>query len=264
MGTWTSLNEERSKMINKVALVTGAASGIGAATCIAIAREGGAVLVGDVDEAGGLQTVETITRAGGSASFFYLDVTQPDLHYAAVAEVQNLYGGLDVAVNCAGISVGPSKVQRPVYEVDADDWHRILDVNLNGMFYGLKAQIPAMIERGAGSIVNVGSVMSAVARTSLSPYVASKHAVLGLTKAAALDCAALGIRVNAVAPGYVDTPLLAQKDAITRRAYADLHPLGRRMARAEEVVEAILWLASEKSSFSTGALLSVDGGFVAQ
>jgi NAD(P)-dependent dehydrogenase (short-subunit alcohol dehydrogenase family) len=250
-------------MKNKVSLVTGAGSGIGAATATAVGREGGMVMVCDIDKEKGRNITDSITFAGGNASFFYLDVTEPDAHRAAVAEAKRLFGGLDVAINCAGISVGPSMTQRAVHEVDLDDWRQIMNVNLDGVFYGMRAQIPMMMERGQGAIVNVASVMSVVARTMLSPYVTSKHAMLGLTKAAALDCAVHRIRVNAVGPGYVDTPLLAQKDAATRRAYAQLHPLNR-MARAEEVAESILWLCSDKSSFSTGAYYPIDGGFTAQ
>ena len=250
-------------MRNKVSLVTGASSGIGAATATAIGREGGIVMVCDIDREKGQSIADSITFAGGKAIFFHLDVTEPDAHRAAVAEAKRLFGGLDVAVNCAGISVGPSMTQRAVHEVDLDDWRQIMNVNVDGVFYGMRAQIPMMIERGQGAIVNVASVMSVVARTTLSPYVTSKHAVLGLTKAAALDCAVHRIRINAVGPGYVDTPLLAQKDAETRRAYAQLHPLNR-MARAEEVAESILWLCSDRSSFTTGAYYPVDGGFTAQ
>ena len=250
-------------MKNKIALVTGAGSGIGAATAFAIASEGGAVMICDIDEKAGRQTADSITSAGGKASFFRLDVTNAESHRETVAEIRRQFGGLDVAVNCAGISVGPSKQQRVVHEVELDDWQKIMDVNLNGVFYGMRAQIPMMIERGQGAIVNVASVMSVVARNKLSPYVASKHAMLGLTKAAAIDCAVHRIRVNAVGPGYVDTALLAQKDAETRSLYASLHPMNR-MARPEEVAEAILWLCGEKSSFSTGAYYPVDGGYTAQ
>ena len=250
-------------MRDKVALVTGAASGIGSATAAALGRDGARVLVCDIAEDAGNRVTQTITAAGGLASFFHLDVREAARHLLAVEEAQRLYGGLDIAVNCAGISVGSSGVQRPVHEVDVQDWLQILDVNVNGMFYGIKAQVPAMRARGGGSIVNVGSVMSVVARTQLSAYVASKHAVLGLTKAAALDCAPHGIRVNSVGPGYVDTPLLAGKDDQTRRAYAELHPLNR-MATAQEVAGTVLWLSGDSSSFSTGAHYAVDGGYTVQ
>lgn len=250
-------------MKDKVALITGAASGIGAATAIAIAREGAAVMVCDMDRDKGRQTVELISAAGGRACYCYLDVTEPDSHYSSVAEIKRLFGGLDVAVNCAGVSVGPSKVQLPIHETELRDWRHVIDVNLNGVFYGMRAQIPQMIERGGGSIVNVGSINSVVGRLRLSPYVASKHAVLGLTKAAAIDCAVHRIRVNAVGPGYVDTPMQASRDAETRQSYERLHPLNR-FARADEIAEAIVWLCSDKSSFTTGAFHAVDGGYTAQ
>lgn len=250
-------------MKDKVALVTGAASGIGAATAMAIAREGAAVMVCDMDQDKGRQTVERICAAGGRARFFRLDVTQPDAHCDAVAEIQRVYGGLDIAVNCAGVSVGPSKVQRPIHETEVRDWLHVLDVNLNGVFYGMRAQIPQMIERGGGSIVNVGSINCVVGRVRLSPYVSSKHAVLGLTRAAALDCAEHRIRINAVGPGYVDTPMQAGRDTETRKAYERLHPLNR-FARADEIAEAILWLCSDKASFTTGTFHAVDGGYTAQ
>lgn len=247
---------------SKVVLITGAASGIGAATAGTFARDGWSVLIGDIDEARGQDAASSLASSGGVARFCRLDVRDPESHVRAVADAEKQYGRLDAAVNCAGVSVGPSKAQKPLQEVDITDWRHILEINVDGVFYGMRAQIPALIRAGGGAIVNVASIMSVVARTNLSPYVASKHAVLGLTKAAALDCAEHSIRVNCVGPGYVDTPLLAQKDPETRRAYAALHPLNR-MARPDEVAEAILWLCGEKSSFSTGAYLALDGGYTA-
>ena len=246
----------------KVAIVTGGGSGIGAATAEVLARDGASVLVCDLDVDSAASTAHLITSTGGAAMPFQMDVTDAQAHARAVAEAERLYGGLDIAVNCAGISVGPSKLQHTVQDTELSDWQRILDVNVNGVFYGMRAAVPMMIKRGGGSIVNVGSVMSVVARTKLSAYVTSKHAVLGLTKAAALDCAEHGIRVNAVGPGYVDTPLLHYKTAETRRAYAQLHPLGR-LAKAGEVAELIAWLCSDKSSFTTGSFYAVDGGYSA-
>jgi len=250
------------QLTNKTALVTGGGSGIGSATVDALAAEGAALVVCDIDAGAGQAVVDRVLARDGRASLVVMDVTDPEAHMTAVAEAERLFGGLDIAVNCAGISVGPSKVQRVVHETSIDEWRRVMAINVDGIFLGLVAQVPAMIRRGGGSIVNIGSVMSVVARTKLSPYVTSKHAVIGLTKAAAVDCAEHGIRVNAVGPGYIDSPLLAYKPAEVRDVYAKLHPLGR-MGTPAEVAQAVVWLASSRSSFCTGSFYAVDGGYSA-
>lgn len=248
---------------NKTTLVTGGGSGIGRSVALAYAREGANVLICDVDAAGGETTVDLIRNAGGEAEYVFLDVTRPDDHLKAVGRARKTYGGLNIACNNAGISRGPSGTFPSLADVEVGDWARVIEVNLSGVFYGLRAQIPAMIEAGGGAIVNIGSIMSQVARPGIGPYVASKHGVLGLTRAAAVEYVEGRVRVNAVGPGYVETPILTGRDEAARAALAKLHPIGR-LGRPEEIAELVLWLSSEKASFVTGAYYPVDGGFLAQ
>jgi NAD(P)-dependent dehydrogenase (short-subunit alcohol dehydrogenase family) len=248
---------------DKTALVTGGGSGIGRAIALAYARNGANVMVADFNAESGESTAELIRSAGGNGVFQHIDVAVPEDHLAAVAVAQQTFGALHIACNNAGISVGPTGSYRPLADVDLADWTRILDVNLSGLFYGLRAQIPALLAAGGGAIVNVGSIMSQVARPGLSPYVASKHGVLGLTRAAAVDYAGHHIRVNAVGPGYVETPILSRRDAATRDGLKALHPIGR-FGQPEEIAELVLWLSSSHASFVTGAYYPIDGGFLAQ
>lgn len=247
----------------KTALVTGGASGIGRAIALAYAREGAAVVVGDIDEAGGRDTVANIESSGGRARYEFIDVTRAEHHLAVIDIVKRTFGALHVACNNAGISRGPSGTYLPLAEVELGDWARIIDVNLSGVFYGMRAQIPALMEAGGGAIVNVASVMSQVARQGISAYVASKHGVLGLTRAGALDYASHGIRVNAIGPGYVDTPLLRARTGFERTVLKGLHPVGR-LGEAGEIAALALWLSSDQASFVTGAYFPIDGGFLAQ
>jgi NAD(P)-dependent dehydrogenase (short-subunit alcohol dehydrogenase family) len=250
-------------MKNKTALVTGAGSGIGRATALAFAREGARVIVADIDDASGHKTVDLIAATGGTGVFQRLDVTDPSQHLEAVASARRQFGALHIAVNNAGISVGRSGSYRPLADVDIGDWDDVIGVNLGGVFHGLKAQIPALLEAGGGAIVNIASIMGQVARAGIAPYVASKHGVVGLTRAAALDYAAQGVRVNAVGPGYIETPMLANKDESTLKLLAGQHPMGR-LGRPQEIAELVVWLCSQRASFVTGAYYPVDGGFLAQ
>jgi NAD(P)-dependent dehydrogenase (short-subunit alcohol dehydrogenase family) len=247
----------------KVALVTGAGSGIGRAIAVILGREGARVAVTDNVVESGMQTVELLTGSGVDAAFFRLDVASAQAHEEVIRSVEDRFGRLDVACNNAGISTGPSRTYKPLAEVILEDWHAMLNVNLSGAFYGLRAQIPALLRSGGGAIVNIASVMGQVAAQQLSPYVASKHGVVGLTRAAALDYASQNIRINAIGPGYVDTPMLVQKDAVTRTRLAAAHPIGR-LAQAEEIAELAVWLSSSRASFITGAYYPVDGGYLAQ
>lgn len=250
-------------MQDKTALITGAGSGIGRATAIAFARLGANVACADIDAAAGEETVRMVRELGAKAAFEPLDVTDPQAHIDAVEAARNLFGALHAAVNNAGISVGPSRSYRPVAQMDLADWEAIMKVNVDGVFYGLRAQVPALLASGGGAIVNIASIMGQVALPGLGAYATSKHAVVGLTRVAALDYAAQGVRINAVGPGYVDTPMLAGKDDATRTMLAARHPIGR-LARPEEIAELVVWLCSEKASFVTGAYYPVDGGYLAQ
>jgi NAD(P)-dependent dehydrogenase (short-subunit alcohol dehydrogenase family) len=250
-------------MQNNTALVTGAGSGIGRATALAFARLGARVVCADIDGALGEETARRARELGAEAAFERLDVTDPQAHIAVVDAVRARFGALHAAVNNAGISVGPSRSYRPLAEMGLCDWEAIMKVNVDGVFYGLRAQIPALLAGGGGAIVNVASIMGQVAHAGLGAYATSKHAVVGLTRVAALDYAGQGIRINAVGPGYVDTPMLAGKDDATRAMLAARHPLGR-LAQPDEIAEVIVWLCGAKASFVTGAYYPVDGGYLAQ
>ncbi len=243
----------------KVAIVTGAGSGIGKATAFLMAREGAKVLVSDINAEHGNEAVEEIKKAGGDAFFVKADTSKAGDNEALVAATVKQYGGLDIAVNNAGIG-GPLGLTG---EYPLDGWQKVIDINLSGVFYGLRYQLPAMKEKG-GSIINVASILG-MAGTRLSPaYVAAKHGVVGLTKAAALEYADKKIRINSIGPGYIKTPLVMNAlDEPTLNALVGLHPIGR-LGESEEIAELILWLASPKSSFVTGAYYPADGGYLAQ
>lgn len=243
----------------KVAIITGAGSGIGKSTAELFAREGAKVVVSDISEANGKSAVEEIRKKGGEAFFVKADSSKPEDNEALVKETLGKYGALDIAVNNAGIG-GPLGLTA---EYPLDGWKKVVDINLSGVFYGLRYQIPAMLEKG-GSIVNIASILGNTA-TKFSPaYVAAKHGVVGLTKAAALEYADKGIRINAVGPGYIKTPLVMNTlDKPSRDALIGLHPIGR-LGEAEEIAELILWLASSKASFVTGGYYPADGGYLAQ
>lgn len=244
---------------SKVAIITGAGSGIGKATAKLFAKEGAKVVVSDISEAHGKTAVEEIKADGGEAFFFKADSSSPAENADLVKATIKQYGQLDIAVNNAGIG-GPLA---PTGEYPLEGWQKTIDINLSGVFYGLRHQIPAMLKTG-GSIVNVASILGQ-AGTKFSPaYVAAKHGVVGLTKAAALEYADKRIRINAVGPGYIKTPLVMNSlDESARAALIGLHPMGR-LGESEEIAELILWLASPKSSFVTGAYYAADGGYLAQ
>ncbi len=243
---------------NKVALVTGAASGIGRAIALAFATEGAQVVASDIWVEGGEATVQLITSAGGNALFVPCDVSKSQEVAALVAKIIETYGRLDCAVNNAGIE-GP---MLPTADYPEDMWQRVLAVDLTGTWLCMKYEIPQMLKQGRGAIVNTGSVLSVVGSANLCAYTAAKHGVIGLTKAAALEYSAQGIRINAVCPGPIETPMASRVLAGSGDTYqqvADAVPI-KRWGRPEEVAAATLWLCSDAASFITGHALLVDGG----
>lgn len=248
-------------MSGEIVLVTGAASGIGRATAIAFAQAGAkAVVVADIDQAGGDETVRQVVAAGALSEFVRTDVSARDEVDRLVEHTVRQYGRLDVAVNNAGIE-GRSA---PLVEQTEADWDKVMGVNATGVFLCMRAELPHMIRQSSGAIVNVTSIAGMVGFTWIAPYVASKHAVIGLTKTAALEVAKKGVRVNAVAPGIVRTPMIERfADAATLQQMAELEPVGR-FGTPEEIANAIVFLGSDRSCFVTGETLVADGGFVAR
>ena len=245
---------------NKVALVTGAGSGIGRAVALSYAAEGAKVVVADINEIGGEQTVSQIKSQGGDAIFSKADTAKVLDHQILVQHIVKHYGGLHIVCNNAGIS-GPiaSTGEYPI-----EGWDKVIAVNLSGVFYGLRYQLPALLASGGGSVVNISSILGSVGVKGSPAYVSAKHGLVGLTKAAALEYANKNIRINSVGPGYILTPLLTNTlDESTLHKVAELHPIGR-IGNADEVAQLVLWLSSSKSSFVTGAYYTVDGGYTAQ
>ncbi|MET1057034.1 MAG: glucose 1-dehydrogenase [Pedobacter sp.] len=245
---------------NKVAIVTGASSGIGEAIAIAFAAEGARVVVSDINEEGGNKVVEKIKSNGGDAVFIKADTSRPEDNEHLVAETVKHFGKLDIAVNNAGIG-GPAAIAA---EYKIEDWDKVIAINLSGVFYGLRYQIPAMLTNGGGSIINMASVLGQVG-TPLSPaYVAAKHGVVGLTKSAALGYADQKIRINSVGPGYIRTPLLEKNTTEEQmEGLIKQHPIGR-LGESQEIAELVVWLASDKASFVTATYYAADGGLLAQ
>jgi NAD(P)-dependent dehydrogenase (short-subunit alcohol dehydrogenase family) len=247
----------------RVALVTGGASGIGRACAVAFARAGAAhVVAADVDDGGGFDTVRAVEAAGAEGRFVHADVTRADDVTAMVGVCADEYGGLDAAVNNAGTSGTSANVA----EYPLDDWQHVVDLNLTGVFLCLRRELTVMAGRGRGAIVNVASAAGLVGFPGLSAYVASKHGVVGLTKAAALEYAGAGVRVNAVCPGTVRTPMLEEYMARgpgIEELMERSNPLGR-LATPEEIAAAVVWLCSDAASFVLGHAFPVDGGAVAQ
>lgn len=245
---------------DKVAIVTGAGSGIGRACAEKLAAAGARVVVSDIDEEGGKESVRLIEDAGSEAVFFRADTSRPADNEALVADAVKRFGALHIAVNNAGIG----GLRAPVGEYPVEEWDKVIAVNLSGVFYGMRHEIPAMQAAGGGAIVNMASILGQVGFRSSAAYVAAKHGVVGLTKNAALEYAREHIRVNAVGPGFIKTPLIENNlDAEMLEALEGLHAVGR-LGEPDEVAELVLWLASDKASFVTGAYYAVDGGYLAQ
>jgi NAD(P)-dependent dehydrogenase (short-subunit alcohol dehydrogenase family) len=247
---------------NKVALVTGAAMGIGEATALAFAKEGAKVVVSDTNPKGE-ELVARIRKEGGDARFIAADVSKASEVKALIEGAVKAFGRLDIAFNNAGIG----GEQAPTAELTEGGWEKTLSVNLSGVFYCMKYELAQMLRQGGGAIVNNASILGTVGFAGAAAYVAAKHGVLGLTKTAALEYATRGIRVNAVCPGFIETPMLSAAGMLqnkdTRAMLEGLHALNR-LGQPDEVAQAVVFLASERASFITGHPLLVDGGYVAR
>lgn len=244
----------------KIALVTGAASGIGKATALLYAQHGATVMLSDVNESQGQEVVGQIVAAGGTARFFKADVGDFNQCQQLIQETVSAFGRLDIAFNNAGI--GGELNLTADYSVEG--WQEIINVNLNSVFYCLKYELEAMLKQNStGSIVNMASILGQVGTAQSPGYVAAKHGVVGLTQTAAIEYAPKGIRINAVGPAYIDTPLLGVLPNEVKEALVELHPIGR-LGRSEEVAELVIWLSSDKALFVTGSYYPIDGGYLAR
>jgi NAD(P)-dependent dehydrogenase (short-subunit alcohol dehydrogenase family) len=250
----------QGRLTGRVVLVTGAGSGIGRASARVIAREGAKVVVSDVNAASGAETVTMIERDEGEARFLACDVSRGDQVKRLIEGVVTAHGKLDGALNNAGVG-SPMAMLADFTE---EEWDRVVTINLKGVWLCMKEEIRQMLRQGGGVIVNISSVAGLTGFTGEAPYSAAKHGVVGLTKVAALEYATQGIRVNAVCPGAIDTPILdALEGKVSRKDLAAMEPVGR-LGRPEEIGEAVAWLLSDASSFVTGAAIPVDGGWVAR
>ena len=243
----------------KTALVTGAGSGIGEAIALGLAASGASVVVQDLKSDAAERVAAAITKAGGTAIPAVGDVSDPATVERLVTESASWQGGLQLLVNNAGIG-GP---QAPTGDYPLDGWRKVIDVNLNAVFYGMRFAIPEMLKAGGGAIVNIASILGSVGFANSAAYVAAKHAVVGLTKSAALEYSAKGIRVNAIGPAFIDTPLLSALPPGTKEALVAAHPIGR-LGRADEVADLTQYLLSDRASFITGSYHLVDGAYCAQ
>ncbi|MEU6443114.1 glucose 1-dehydrogenase [Streptomyces sp. NPDC047046] len=246
------------RFANKVAFVTGAGSGIGRATATAFAAEGAAVIVADVNPVSNEETARLAAEHGGRVLPIECDVTSSSEVQAAIEQTVQEFGRLDIAFNNAGIEQPPA----PLVDISDDQWTRLLDIDLRSAFLCMKYEIPAMLENGGGSIVNTSSGAGVVGIQGQAAYVAAKHGLIGLTKSAALDYAAKGVRVNAICPGIIETPMMNRFSGGTPEGRARVigqEPVGR-MGSPEEIASAVLWLSSDIGAFTTGHAMVIDGG----
>ena len=251
------MNENRFE--GRVALITGGASGIGEACVYAFANDGAKVAVVDVNKDLGGNVVAKVKQSGGEAIFLQVDVSNPVAVEKMVADTVKAFGRLDISVNNAGIG----GELNPTGSYSIEGWCKVIDINLNSVFYCMRYEIPQMLEQGAGSIVNMSSILGVVGFANSPAYVTAKHGIIGLTQTAALEYGKLGIRINAVGPAFVKTPLLDALDEQTQTYLSGLHAVGR-MGEAQEVANLVAFLSSDQASFLTGGYYLVDGGYTAQ
>lgn len=242
----------------KVALVTGGGSGIGQACCLMLAKYGAKVVVSDINDAGGYETVNLIKNNGGEAVYVKANVADPEDVHRLISEAVKRYGKLDVAVNNAGVGDGSPAADKPI-----DEWQRVIDINLSGVFYCVKYELAEMLKNGGGVIVNMASILGSVGFPTASAYVAAKHGVIGLTKNVALEYATQGIRINAVGPAFIETPLIADLGDEALGQIRAITPQNR-LGKPEEVAALVVFLASDEASYITGSYHLVDGGYTAQ
>ena len=247
-------------MLNgKVALVTGAGAGIGRAIAQAYAAAGASVMATDLDPATAEETAQSIRDGGGTATSMALDTTDPEQHHEVVAAVEQQFGRLDVAANNAGVTAPPV----PTAELSVEQWEKVRTVDLDGVFYGVRAQIPAMLRAGGGVIVTVSSIFGKRGVPGMAPYAAAKHGVLGLIETVAWEYGDQGIRALSVGPAFIKTGLENNLTEDMRNSLPGLHAVGR-MGEPHEVGQAVAWLSSDQASFMTGSYIPIDGGYLAR